>query len=58
MKVKDEARKIVENLSDDATWDDLMYKLYVRTKIERSIKAAEEGNVTSHEEVRKRFLGT
>ncbi len=32
-----------------------MYQLYVKKKIEASIKAAEEGKVISHEEVRKRF---
>ena len=28
--VKFEARRLVEQLPDDATWDDLMYEIYVR----------------------------
>jgi predicted transcriptional regulator len=54
--VKEEARKVVDNLPDHATWDDLMYELYVRQKIEAGIQAADEGRVLSHEQVKQRFL--
>ncbi len=54
--VKEEAKKIIDKLPEQATWDDIMYQLYVKKKIEASIKAAEEGKVISHEEVRKRFI--
>ena len=54
--VKEEARQLVESLPDHATWDDLMYELYVRQKIAGGIKAADEGRVVPHEEVKKRFL--
>ena len=53
--VKNEAKRLVENLPDTASWDDLMYEVYVRQKIEEGIKAADEGRVLTHEEVRKRF---
>lgn len=53
--VKSEAKRLVENLPDTATWDDLMYEVYVRQKIEDGIKAADEDRVLTHEEVRKRF---
>ena len=33
-----------------------MYALYVRQKLERSIQAAEEGKVTSQEEMETRYL--
>jgi predicted transcriptional regulator len=33
-----------------------MYQLYVKKKIEFSLKAAEDGKVYSHEEVKKRIL--
>ncbi|HEV3236181.1 MAG TPA: hypothetical protein VGZ25_04295 [Gemmataceae bacterium] len=32
-------------------WDDVMYQLYVRQKIEAALKDAEEGRVIDHEEV-------
>lgn len=54
--VKEEARKVIENLPDGATWDDLMYELYVRQKIETGLRAADEGRVLSHEQVKQRFL--
>lgn len=54
--VKDQAREIVDRLPDDATSDELMYRIYVCQKIEDGIRAGEEGRVMSHEEVKKRFL--
>jgi predicted transcriptional regulator len=55
--VKEEAKKLVESLPDDATWDDLMYQIYVRTKIEEGLAADEAGDVVPQEEVEKRFAG-
>ena len=54
--VKDEAKEIIDNLPEQATWDDVMYQFYVKKKISASIMAAEEGNVISHEEVKKRLM--
>ncbi|HKH43174.1 MAG TPA: hypothetical protein VKM72_00770 [Thermoanaerobaculia bacterium] len=54
--IKEEARKVIEDLPEDATWDDLMYKLYVRQKIEAGLRAADEGRVLFHEQVKQRFL--
>jgi len=54
--VKEEAKRLIERLPDTATWDDIMYELYVKKKITTSLKAADEGRVVSHEEARKRLL--
>ncbi len=56
IKVKDEAKKIVDKLPDQATWDDLMYELYVRQKIEEGLNDVKNNNVISHDEMKKRFL--
>lgn len=53
---KEEARDIIARLPDSVTWDELMYELYVRRKIAEGVKAADEGRVVSHEEVKRRFL--
>ena len=53
---KMEALKIIERLPDQATWEDIMYEMYVKSKIGASVEAAEAGRVVSHEDVRKRFL--
>ncbi len=55
VNIKEEAAKLVRELPEQATWDDLMYEIYVRQKVEEGIKAADEGRVVSHEEVKKRF---
>jgi predicted transcriptional regulator len=55
-QAKEAAIKIINNLPDQATWDDIMYQLYVKKKIELSLKAAEDGEVYSHEDVKKRIL--
>ena len=54
--IKEEAKNLIDNLPDQATWDDIMYEFYVKKKIAIALKAAEEGRVVSHEEVKKRFL--
>lgn len=53
---KQEAREVIDGLPDSATWDEVMYELYVRQKIAEGIKAADGGRVVPHEEVKKRFL--
>ena len=41
ISVKQEALRMLEELSEDATWDDLMYKIYVRQAIESGLKDSE-----------------
>jgi predicted transcriptional regulator len=53
--IKEEARRLVENLPDDSTWEDLMYQIYVRETIESGLADSEAGRVTDVEEVRKEF---
>jgi predicted transcriptional regulator len=54
-KVKNEAKRLVEELPEDATWDDLMYRIYVRQSIETGLRDSEAGRVVSVDEVRARF---
>ena len=54
--VKEEAKKLIERLPDNVTWDDIMYELYVKKKIASGLKAVEEGRVVSHEDAKKRLL--
>lgn len=53
--VKDELGKLADKLPEGATWDDVMYEIYVRMEIQEGLRAAEAGRVISHEEVKKRF---
>jgi len=54
--LKEEAKKLIDKLPDQATWDDIMYEFYVKKKLAVALKAAEEGNVVSHKVAKKRLL--
>ena len=54
-KVKEEARRIVEELPEDASWDDLMYRIYVRQAIDAGWADSEEGRTLDVKEVRAKF---
>lgn len=53
--IKEEAKKMVDELPEDATWEDLEYRIYVRRKIEQGIESAERGETLTMDEVRARF---
>jgi len=53
---KKQALEMIRKLPDKATWDDIMYEIYVRKKIARGIEAADDGRVIQHEEVKKRSI--
>ena len=53
--VKEEARRLVESLADDASWDDLMYTLYVRQSVEKGLEDSEAGRVVSVDDLRARI---
>ncbi len=53
--IKDEARELIERMPDHATWDDILYEIYVRTKIDLGLRAADEGKVIPQEEVERLF---
>jgi len=54
--VKEEAKKLIDKLPDQATWDDIMYEFYVKKKLSVALKAAEEGHIISHQEAKKKLL--
>ena len=54
--VKQIIHDVADHLPEQATFDDAMYALYVRQKLEHSLQAAKEGKVTSQEEMEKRYL--
>ena len=53
--IKEQARQLVDNLPDGATWEDVMCRIYVRQAIEAGIKDSDAGRTIDVEEVRKRF---
>lgn len=53
--VKDEARRLVDRLPDDATWEDIQYEVYVRQAIEAGLKDSREGRTVPLAEARRSF---
>ncbi len=53
--IRSEAHRIVDELPDDATWDDLMYHLQVRQCIEAGLLDSEQGRVLSEEQLDTRM---
>jgi predicted transcriptional regulator len=53
--VKQEALRLIEKLPEDATWDDLMYEIYVRQAIEAGLADSATGRTLTVQEVRAKF---
>jgi len=53
--IKEQAHRLVDNLPDGATWEDVMHLIYVRQAIDAGIKDSDAGRTIVVEEVRKRF---
>ena len=53
--IKKEARRLVDKLSEESTWDDLMYEIYVRQAVEAGLEDSKAGRTTDVTEVRKKF---
>lgn len=53
---KEEAMKLISRLPEEVTWDDIMYRLYVKRKIEEGIKAEQEGRTVTTEQVKEFFV--
>jgi hypothetical protein len=55
--IKEEAKRLVEQLPDDATWEDLLYQIYVRHSIEAGLEDCRQGRLVPLAEVRRGLGG-
>ncbi len=53
--IKTQVHQLVDNLPDHATWEDVMYRIYVCQAIDAGIKDSDAGRTVDVKEVRKRF---
>jgi predicted transcriptional regulator len=53
---KEEALQLISRLPEEVTWEDIMYRLYVKRKIEEGMKAADEGRTLPHDDVKALFV--
>ena len=54
--VKADLKEIATRLPETASYADAMYELYVRMKVAQGRRAADEGRVVPHAEVKSRFV--
>ena len=52
---KDDVRRMLDELPDDVTYEDIQYQLYVRQKIDQGTAEIERGEGIPHEEARRLF---
>lgn len=53
--IRDKVTEVIKTLPDNASWDDVMYRIYVRQKIENGLKDVADGNTVTVSDVRKNF---
>ena len=44
--IKEDARRLIDNLPEDSTWDDLMYEMYARQEVKSGLNDSEAGGVS------------
>ena len=52
---KDLVRKILDEIPDDASLEDIQYHIYVQEKIERGLRDVAAGRLLSQEEVERKM---
>ena len=52
---KEEVRRLLETMPEDATYEDIQYHIYVRQAVENGLTAVERGEVISQEEAERRM---
>jgi hypothetical protein len=53
INVKEAASELVRQMPEDATWDDLMYRIYVRQSIEKGLADSDVGRKISVQQVKQ-----
>jgi predicted transcriptional regulator len=52
---REEVRRLLDSLPDDASYEDIQYHIYVQQKIDRGLEASERGDFISDEEIERRI---
>lgn len=52
---KEEVRRLLDDLPDDASLEDIQYHIYVREKVEHGLRDVADGRVLDEEEVERRM---
>ena len=52
---KEIAHRLIDQLPDNATWDDLMHEIYVREVIDKGLEDSRQGRTKDVKEMRKKY---
>ena len=52
---KEEVRRILDELSDDASFEDIQYHIYVRQKVAQGLRDVGEGRTIDQERIENRM---
>jgi len=52
---KEEVRRLLDSLPDEASYEDIQYHIYVQQKIDRGLAASDRGDFISDEEIEQRI---
>ena len=53
--IKQQMIRFIEQLPEDATWDDVMAELYFKIKVDSGLKELDNGKGIPHAEVKERM---
>jgi predicted transcriptional regulator len=56
MTDKEQILEIIRGVSDDATFEEILYRCYVIQRVREGERAIREGRVVPHEQVKRMFL--
>jgi len=52
---KEDAHRLIDQLPEDATWDDLMHEIYVRKTIEKGLADSDGGRTKDVKDIRDKY---
>ena len=52
--IKAQAQQLVNNLPDNAIWENVKYRIYVRQAIDAGLKDSDDGHTVDVKDVRKK----
>lgn len=52
---KENIRKMIDQIPDNSSYEDIQYHIYVQEKIRLGLKDIKEGRVLDHEEVERKM---
>lgn len=55
MTAKQSAQEVLDHLPDKATWDEILYELRIRRKIEAGLNDVDEGRSVPHDQIKSRI---